>query len=203
MAWLLLPPCHLWQWTSVSGNAELVGLTVAGQAILVSNPNLSISLPGGISVIINQQTSSSGGTSGSMTVNALHVTGRASTWWWPPHSPISPARNHLSFARPPEKASTPVSLRHSLRSFEPLEPRLTRPWLRYLRRGSSVGISAEPELRLVRRRPAPAPHTRQLPGLASNCPSKKGQENVANSCQWKPDGRRGRDCIAEVHAANS
>lgn len=60
---------------STSGNAELVGLTVAGQSILVSNPNLSISLPGGISVIINEQTSSSGGTSGSMTVNALHVTG--------------------------------------------------------------------------------------------------------------------------------
>ena len=60
---------------STSGSAELVGLTVAGQSILVSNPNLSISLPGGISVIINQQTSSSGGTSGSMTVNALHVTG--------------------------------------------------------------------------------------------------------------------------------
>lgn len=62
---------------SVSGNAQLVGLTVAGQSILVSNPNLSISLPGGISVIINQQTSSSGGSSGSMTVNALHVTGPA------------------------------------------------------------------------------------------------------------------------------
>ena len=60
---------------SVSGNAQLVGLTVAGQSILVSNPNLSISLPGGISVIINQQTSSSGGNAGSITVNALHVTG--------------------------------------------------------------------------------------------------------------------------------
>ena len=60
---------------TTSGNAELVGLTVAGQPILSSNPNLSISLPGGISVIINQQTSSSGGTSGSVTVNALHVTG--------------------------------------------------------------------------------------------------------------------------------
>lgn len=60
---------------SVSGNAQLVGLTVAGQSILVSNPNLSISLPGGISVIVNQQTSSSGGNAGSMTVNALHVTG--------------------------------------------------------------------------------------------------------------------------------
>lgn len=60
---------------SVSGNAQLVGLTVAGQSILVSNPNLSISLPGGISVVINQQTSSSGGNAGSITVNALHVTG--------------------------------------------------------------------------------------------------------------------------------
>ena len=60
---------------STSGNAQLVGLTVAGQSILASNPNLSLSLPGGISVIINQQTSSSGGTSGSITVNALHVTG--------------------------------------------------------------------------------------------------------------------------------
>jgi hypothetical protein len=60
---------------STSGNAELVGLTVAGQSILTSSPNFSISLPGGISVIINQQTSSSGGTSGSMTVNAVHVTG--------------------------------------------------------------------------------------------------------------------------------
>ena len=59
---------------SVSGNAQLVGLTVAGQSILVSNPNLSISLPGGISVIINQQTSS-GENAGSITVNALHVTG--------------------------------------------------------------------------------------------------------------------------------
>jgi hypothetical protein len=60
---------------ATSGNAQLLGLTVAGQSILVSNPNVSISLPGGISVILNQQTSSSGGTSGSMTVNALHVTG--------------------------------------------------------------------------------------------------------------------------------
>src|SRR5436190_4908 len=58
-----------------SADVLIVGLTVAGQSILVANPNLSISLPGGISVIINQQTSSSGGTSGSITVNALHVTG--------------------------------------------------------------------------------------------------------------------------------
>ncbi len=62
---------------SVSGNAELVGLVAAGQSIVVSNPNLSISLPGGISLIVNEQTSSSGGNAGSITVNALHVKGPA------------------------------------------------------------------------------------------------------------------------------
>jgi hypothetical protein len=60
---------------STSGNAQLVGLVVAGQPVLTSNPNLAISAPGGISVIVNEQTSSSGGNSGSTTVNALHVTG--------------------------------------------------------------------------------------------------------------------------------
>jgi hypothetical protein len=60
---------------SVSGNAELVGLVAAGQSVAVSNPNLAISLPGGISLVVNEQTSSSGGNTGSMTVNALHVKG--------------------------------------------------------------------------------------------------------------------------------
>ena len=60
---------------STSGNAQLVGLVVAGQPVLTSNPNLAISAPGGISVIVNEQTSSSGGNTGSTTVNALHITG--------------------------------------------------------------------------------------------------------------------------------
>jgi hypothetical protein len=60
---------------AVSGNSELVGLVVAGQPVVAQNPNLAISLPGGISVIVNEQTSSSGGNAGAMTVNALHVTG--------------------------------------------------------------------------------------------------------------------------------
>ncbi|HWC20454.1 MAG TPA: choice-of-anchor P family protein [Terriglobales bacterium] len=60
---------------STSGNAQIINLVAAGQSIVVSNPNLAISLPGGISLIVNEQTSSSGGNSGSMTVNALHVTG--------------------------------------------------------------------------------------------------------------------------------
>jgi hypothetical protein len=60
---------------SATGNFEIIGLVAAGQPVVVSNPNLAISLPGGISLTVNQQTSSSGGNSGSMTVNGLHVTG--------------------------------------------------------------------------------------------------------------------------------
>ena len=60
---------------SVTGSSELVGLVAAGQQIAVSSPNLSISLPGGISLIVNEQTSSPSGGAGSMTVNALHVKG--------------------------------------------------------------------------------------------------------------------------------
>jgi hypothetical protein len=61
---------------STTGSSELVGLVVAGTPILNLNPNVAISLPGGISVIVNEQTSSSpGGNTGAMTVNALHVSG--------------------------------------------------------------------------------------------------------------------------------
>jgi hypothetical protein len=60
---------------SVSGNSQIVNLVAAGQPIVVSNPNLVVSLPGGISLIVNEQTSSPGGNTGSMTVNALHVIG--------------------------------------------------------------------------------------------------------------------------------
>ena len=60
---------------TVTGNAEVVGLVAAGQSVLVSNPNLAISLPGGISLIVNEQTVSPSGNTGSITVNALHVKG--------------------------------------------------------------------------------------------------------------------------------
>jgi len=60
---------------AVTGNAEVVGLVAAGQSVLVCNPNLAISLPGGISLIVNEQTSSPSGNTGSITVNALHVKG--------------------------------------------------------------------------------------------------------------------------------
>jgi len=60
---------------AVTGGSELVGLVVAGQPVLVVNPNVAISAPGGISVIVNEQTSSQGGNTGATTVNALHITG--------------------------------------------------------------------------------------------------------------------------------
>lgn len=60
---------------STSGTAQIVNLMAAGQSIVVSNPNVAVSLPGGISLVVNEQTNSSGGNSGSITVNALHVTG--------------------------------------------------------------------------------------------------------------------------------
>jgi hypothetical protein len=59
---------------STSGSAQIVNLVAAGQTITVA-PNLAVSLPGGISLIVDEQTSSSGGNTGSITVNGLHVTG--------------------------------------------------------------------------------------------------------------------------------
>jgi hypothetical protein len=60
---------------AVTGSSELVGLIVAGQPVLLANPNLALSLPGGITVIVNEQTSSPAGNTGTMTVNALHISG--------------------------------------------------------------------------------------------------------------------------------
>jgi hypothetical protein len=61
---------------STSGSAQILNLVAAGQTITVA-PNVSVSLPGGISLIVDEQTNSSSGNTGSMTVNALHVTGPA------------------------------------------------------------------------------------------------------------------------------
>ncbi len=60
---------------SVSGSSELVNVTVLGLPISAPTPNVAIVLPGGISVMLNEQTSSTSGTKGSITVNAIHVTG--------------------------------------------------------------------------------------------------------------------------------
>jgi hypothetical protein len=60
---------------SVSGSADLVNIAVLGMPITVPMPNVSLTVPGGFSVVLNEQTSSTSGSQGSITVNAIHVTG--------------------------------------------------------------------------------------------------------------------------------
>jgi hypothetical protein len=60
---------------SVSGSSQLVNVTLLGLPISAPMPNVAITLPGGISVLLNEQTSSVNGNQGSITVNAIHVTG--------------------------------------------------------------------------------------------------------------------------------
>src|SRR3989441_1408591 len=58
---------------SVAGSSELVNLVINGQSITVTGaPNQTVALPNG-SAIINEQVQTVGGTSGELTVNALHV----------------------------------------------------------------------------------------------------------------------------------
>jgi hypothetical protein len=60
---------------SVSGSSELLNVTLLGLPISAPMPNVAIALPGGISVILNEQTSTVNGNQDSITVNAIHVTG--------------------------------------------------------------------------------------------------------------------------------
>jgi hypothetical protein len=61
----------------VSGDSSIAGLTLNGQPIVfVGLPNVVIPLPLlGITVALNEQTSSTSGNHGEITVNAVHVTG--------------------------------------------------------------------------------------------------------------------------------
>jgi hypothetical protein len=59
---------------AVSGSSDIAALVINGQTIAVSGqPNQTITLPAGVEVIINEQSSSISGNTGSITVNALHV----------------------------------------------------------------------------------------------------------------------------------
>jgi hypothetical protein len=61
--------------SGVSGGSELVNLRVAGQTITLSGqPNQQYSIPGVLTLMINEQTSSSAGGTNSITVNALDLT---------------------------------------------------------------------------------------------------------------------------------
>jgi hypothetical protein len=59
---------------TTSGSSELVNLGIDGQTYTVgTEPNQTIGLPDGTTIIINEQTSSSDGNYAATTVNALHV----------------------------------------------------------------------------------------------------------------------------------
>ena len=61
--------------TGVSGDSEIANLQLAGQQILVSGqPNQTVSVPGALTLVINEQTTSSSGGTNSITVNALDLT---------------------------------------------------------------------------------------------------------------------------------
>jgi hypothetical protein len=61
--------------SGVSGSAEIVGLTFGGTAIMVTGqPNQTVTLPGGATLVINEQTTTSQGNSRQIQVNALHLT---------------------------------------------------------------------------------------------------------------------------------
>ncbi len=61
--------------TGVSGISEIANLRLAGQQITISGqPNQTISVPGVLTLIINEQTTSSSGGTNSITVNALDLT---------------------------------------------------------------------------------------------------------------------------------
>jgi hypothetical protein len=62
---------------SVSGSSELVNVSFNGQSLgTITTPNLTLSLLG-ITIVLNEQTSSTSGSTGDITVNAVHITGPA------------------------------------------------------------------------------------------------------------------------------
>jgi len=59
---------------SLSGNSEIAGLTVNGQAIFVTGqPNQTVDLGNGDRIVINEQIASQTDTTADITVNALHI----------------------------------------------------------------------------------------------------------------------------------
>ena len=62
---------------SVSGSSQLVDVNFNGQSLgTIDTPNVKLSLLG-ITIALNEQTSSTSGSTGSITVNAIHITGPA------------------------------------------------------------------------------------------------------------------------------
>lgn len=76
----------------VSGTSEVAGLRLNGRQIVSTDlPQLRIPV-GPYTVAVNEQTTSTSGNRGEVTVNAVHVYGPGVDVWWPPRTPTSSAR---------------------------------------------------------------------------------------------------------------
>ncbi|TLY13729.1 MAG: hypothetical protein E6K84_03620 [Thaumarchaeota archaeon] len=81
----------------VVGGSEIANLVVAGQNIVVTGqPNQTISIPGVLTLVINEQINSSSGGTNSITVNALHLTTVGGT-----EVIVSSAHSDITCAPPP------------------------------------------------------------------------------------------------------
>lgn len=87
---------------SVSGSSDLATLTINGQTIAISSaPNQTLQLPlNAGSVVINEQSGSAAGQSGSMDVNALHVVANNPTPGGPPLADIVISHAHADISCP-------------------------------------------------------------------------------------------------------
>jgi hypothetical protein len=115
----------------VDGSSDIAGLTLNGQPIVfVGLPNVVIPLPLGFTVTLNEQTSSTSGNHGEITVNAVRVTGRESKW-------CSRLRTRTSTAWPRESCPGPRGPGHLLPSLEvrlPLLEERVQSFARVVRR---------------------------------------------------------------------
>jgi hypothetical protein len=94
---------------SVSGNSELVKLVINGQTIAISGAtNQTIQLPlNAGSLVINEQSSSVGGQSGSMDVNALHVVANNPAPLGEPLADVIISHSHADITCPAAPAPPP------------------------------------------------------------------------------------------------
>jgi hypothetical protein len=94
---------------SVSGNSQLVKLVINGQTIAISGAtNQTIQLPlNAGSVVINEQSSSVGGQSGSMDVNALHVVANNPAPLGTPLADVIVSHSHADITCPAAPAPPP------------------------------------------------------------------------------------------------
>src|SRR4029077_19507807 len=59
--------------TGVSGSSDITNLVIEGNSFTIGSTPQAITLPGGVTVILNEQDNTSSGGTNSITVNAIHI----------------------------------------------------------------------------------------------------------------------------------